>query len=171
MKKFNTLLLAIICMFGYQTSQAQLCSGVKGPNLLGAKGTFSAPFITVNPNAASCLTDGSSSFNPAGNIGNALTGCSAAVGSIIPCTDYKYTAAKDGMMPEFTYSIVKIMGDESGSNCLHSPIWKAKDHTGDNGYFMAVNGAPDKDASPLFYQIKSIPVCPGTTYEFSALGN
>ena len=33
---------------------------------------------------------------------------------------------------------------------------------------MAVNGAPNGTYSPIFYQIKSIPVCIGTTYEFSA---
>jgi len=33
---------------------------------------------------------------------------------------------------------------------------------------MAVNGAPNSTFSPIFYQIKSIPVCIDTTYEFSA---
>ena len=60
------------------------------------------------------------------------------------------------------------MGDASGSNCIHSPIWIAADHTGDQGYFLAVNGAPDITKTPIFYQIKSIPVCIGGTYEFSA---
>jgi hypothetical protein len=168
MKKFNSIVIATICMFGFQNSQAQLCTGNKGPNLLGAKGTFSAPFITVNTSAASCLSDGSNTYNPNGNIGNALAGCTAAIGDIIPCSDYGYTAASNGMQPEFTYSIMKVMGDENGSNCIHSPIWQAKDHTGDGGYFMAVNGAPNQGYSPLFYQIKTIPVCIGTTYEFSA---
>lgn len=173
MKKFNSIILAAICLFGFQTSQAQLCTGNKGPNLLGAKGTFSAPYITVNTNASSCLSDGSNTFNPAGNIGNALTGCSASIGDIIPCSDYTYvdkshTDPSGGMTPEFTYSIMKVMGDANGSNCIHAPIWKAKDHTGDGGYFLAVNGAPNSSYSPLFYQIKHIPVCIGTTYEFSA---
>ena len=74
----------------------------------------------------------------------------------------------NGMQPEFTYSILKVMGDANGSNCLHSPVWTAKDHTNDGGYFMAVNGAPTVGFSTLFYQIKTIPVCIGTTYEFSA---
>ena len=168
MKKFNTFLLAAISIFSFQTSQAQLCTGIKGPNLLGAKGTFSAPFITVNTNAASCLSNGSNTYNPSNNIGNALTGCSASIGDILPCSDYNYTASENGMMPEFTYSIMKIMGDQNGSNCLHTPTWQAKDHTGDGGYFMAVNGSPDADHPKLFYQIKTIPVCLGTTYEFSA---
>lgn len=169
MKHFNFFLFAVIAIFSYQSSQGQLCTGTKGPNLLGAKGTFSAPFITVNTNAASCLTDGSQTYNPVGNIGNALSGCTASLGDIQPCSDYNYTASANGMQPEFTYSIVKVMGDASGSNCLHSPIWQAKNHTnGDGGYFMAVNGAPKEGYSPIFYKIKKIPVCIGTTYEFSA---
>ena len=168
MKKFNTLLLAAIGMFSFQISQAQLCTGNKGPNLLGAKGTFSAPYITVNTSADACLSNGSNSYNPSGNIGNALTGCTATTGDILPCSDYNYTAQQNGMQPEFTYSIMKIMGDASGSNCLHKAIWQASDHTGDGGYFMAVNGSPDAAHPKMFYQIKTIPVCLGTTYEFSA---
>jgi hypothetical protein len=168
MKKIKTLAVAVISVCSFQLSNAQLCTGVKGPNLLGAKGTFSAPFTTANLNADPCLTSGSNSYNPTGNIANPITGCSATTGSIIPCSDYNYTAAANGMSPEFTYSLVKVMGDGSGSNCLHTPIWTAKDHTNDGGYFMAVNGAPSVGFSTLFYQIKSIPVCAGTTYEFSA---
>ena len=162
------LIMTVISVFSFQFSQAQLCNGVKGPNLLGAKGTFSAPFITVNTNAGACLSSGSNTYNPTGNVGNALTGCNATTGSIIPCSDYNYTAAASGMQPEFTYSILKVMGDASGSNCIHNPIWKGKDHTNDGGYFLAVNGAPNTSFSPLFYQIKNIPVCIGTSYEFSA---
>ena len=169
MKQFNTIIVVVIALFCFQTAQAQLCdSDHKGPNLLGAKGTFSAPYITVNTDAATCLTSGTASYNPPGNVGNALDGCSGSTADITPCSDYNYRANSNGMQAEFTYSILKVMGDENGSNCLHSPIWRAADHTGDGGYFMAVNGAPDADASPLFYQIKRIPVCPGTTYEFSA---
>ena len=168
MKQFNSLVLAVLFILSFQISQAQLCTGTKGPNLLGAKGTFSAPFITVNANAATCLTNGSNTYNPNGNIGNALTGCTATIGDVLPCSDYKYTASENGMMPEFTYSIMKVMGDQNGSNCIHTPTWQAKDHTGDGGYFMAVNGAPDQNFSKIFYQIKTIPVCLGTTYEFSA---
>src|SRR5664279_3266818 len=168
MKKFNTIIAAVISVCSFQFSQAQLCNGVKGPNLLAAKGTFSAPFITVNTNASACLTDGSNSYNPPGNVGNQLTGCTAAIGNIIPCSDYVYSSQANGMQPEFTYSILKVMGDASGSNCIHSSVWKGKDHTNDGGYFLAVNGAPNTTFSPLFYQIKNIPVCIGTTYEFSA---
>ena len=163
--------MAAIALFSFQiAAQAQLCdSNHKGPNLLGAKGTFSAPFVTVNKNASKCLTDGTYTYNVPGNIGNALQACILSPSnSISPCSDYNYTATSLGMEAEFTYSLLKVMGDENGSNCIHSPIWKAKDHTGDGGYFMAVNGAPDENSSPLFYQIKKIPVCPGTTYEFSA---
>ena len=158
-------MLAAICLFGFQFSNAQ---STDGPNLLGARGTFSAPFITVNTSADECLQSGSNSYSPVGNIGNKLEGCSSPSGSIYPCSDYNYTATTKGMEPEFTYSIMKVMGDSAGSNCIHDPIWTAKDHTGDGGYFMAVNGAPDITKSPIFYQIKSIPVCTGSTYEFSA---
>ncbi len=166
MKKVYKLIIAAISLFMYQTAGAQ-CTGVKGPNLLGAKGTFSVPFITVNSSAANCTKSGFGSFNPSGNVGNALAGCSAAPGSAIPCSDYTYTAASGGLKPEFTYSIVKTIGNNSGGNCLKGD-WRGSDHTGDGGYFMAVNGAPNSTYSSIFYQIKSIPVCIGTTYEFSA---
>lgn len=171
MKHFNTLLLAAIGLFSFQLTSAQtgtLCDGNKGPNLLGARGTFSAPYITPNASAATCLQSGSNSFNPPNNVGSQLDGCSNPSGNIFPCSDYTYTAASNGMTPEFTYSILKVMGDGSGSNCIHAPIWVAADHTGDQGYFLAVNGAPDITKTPIFYQIKSIPVCIGGTYEFSA---
>ena len=166
MKKFYATLFAVFSLCGYQYVTAQ-CTGVKGPNLLGAKGTFSTPFITVNTNAASCTSAGSGSFNPANNVGMALTGCTAAMGSSIPCSDYTYTSESGGLIPEFRYSIVKTIGNASGGNCLKSD-WRGSDHTGDGGYFMAVNGAPNTTLSPVFYQIKSISVCSGTTYEFSA---
>lgn len=168
MKQLNFILAAAIGICCFQTTQAQLCTGDKGPNLLAEKGSFSTRYITTNDASDPCTRAGTSSFNPTGNIGNALVGCSAAVGASIPCSDYNYTASSNGMMPEFTYSLVKVMGDASGSNCLHTPIWQGKDHSNDGGYFMAVNGAPSVGYSTLFYQIKSIPVCIGTTYEFSA---
>lgn len=176
MKHFNTLLLAAIGLFSFQLTLAQtgtLCDGNKGPNLLGARGTFSVPYITPNQNADPCLQSGSNSYNPLNNVGSQLDGCSNPSGNIFPCSDYTYTATSatppsQGMMPEFTYSILKVMGDASGSNCIHTPIWVAADHTGDQGYFLAVNGAPDITKTPIFYQIKSIPVCIGGTYEFSA---
>lgn len=171
MKKFNSILLAMICVLSYQLTSAQsgvLCDGNKGPNLLGARGTFSIPFIEPNTSADACLQSGSNTYNPTQNVGQKLEGCSNPSGDIIPCSDYNYTAVENGMQPEFTYSILKVIGDANGSNCIHAPIWTAKDHTGDNGYFMAVNGAPSVGFSPVFYQIKSIPVCIGNTYEFSA---
>ena len=78
-------------------------------------------------------------------MGSPLDGCSNPSGNIFPCSDYNYKATSasnptpvtgGGMPPEFTYSILKVMGDESGSNCIHSPIWIAADHTGDQGYFL-----------------------------------
>jgi hypothetical protein len=171
MKLFNTLFLAVISLFTFQSALAQtgtLCDGNKGPNLLGARGTFSIPYITANTGADACLQSGSNSYNPLNNVGSKLEGCSNPSGNIFPCSDYDYTAVSNGMQPEFTYSILKTMGDASGSNCIHAPIWQAADHTGDQGYFLAVNGSPDIIHTPIFYQIKSIPVCVGGTYEFSA---
>lgn len=165
MKKFYTLVLTVLSVCSFQITNAQ-CNGIKGPNLLGAKGTFSAPFITVNSNATTCTRAGTSTYNPTGNIGNALTGCTT-IGQSLPCSDYKYTSASGGLGPEFKYSIIKNIGDINGGNCIKGD-WKGTDHTGDGGYFMAVNGAPDTTYSKIFYQIKSIPVCIGTTYEFSA---
>lgn len=177
MKHFYTIAIAIAAIFCSQSTSAQtgtLSDGNKGPNLLGARGTFSVPYITVNKQAASCLQTGGSTYSPAGNIGNELDGCKNPSSNIFPCSDYTYTAKKNGMQPEFTYSIMKVMGNASGSNCLHDKIWTGKNHTqdqygnDDGGYFMAVNGAPDIKKSPIFYQIKSIPICSGGTYEFSA---
>lgn len=171
MKQFNTILLAVISLLSLQSAFAQtgtLCDGNKGPNLLAARGTFSIPYITPNANADACIQSGTNSYNPLENVGSKIEPCGDPSGNIFPCSDYNYTAVQNGMQPEFTYSIVKIMGDESGSNCLHSPIWIAADHTGDQGYFLAVNGRPDIDQTPIFYQIKSIPVCVNAIYEFSA---
>lgn len=161
MKNFYTVVILVLCLCAYQFSNAQV-----GPNLLGAKGTFSTPYITVNSHAASCTKSGSATYNPIGNIGNALSGCSSG-GSFLPCSDYNYVYKSGGLGPEFTYTIIKNIGDANGGNCIKGD-WRGQDHTGDGGYFMAVNGAPNNTKSPLFYQIKSIPVCIGTTYEFSA---
>ncbi|MEO8414270.1 MAG: T9SS type A sorting domain-containing protein [Ginsengibacter sp.] len=161
MKNFYTLVLTVLSVCSFQFTKAQ-----SGPNLLGAKGTFSTPFITVNSGAASCTRSGSATYNPAGNIGNALTGC-ASSGSALPCSGYTYTSASGGLIPEFRYTIIKNVGDANGGNCIKGD-WRGQDHTGDGGYFMAVNGAPNSSYSNIFYQIKSIPVCPGTKYEFSA---
>ncbi len=161
MKKFYTFFLTLTGVICFTLTNAQT-----GPNLLGAKGTFSAPFITVNSSAASCTVSGSASYNPAGNIGNALNGCSSS-GSSLPCSGYNYVYKSGGLGPEFTYTIIKNVGDANGGNCIKGD-WRGQDHTGDGGYFMAVNGAPSSSYSNIFYQIKSIPVCPGTKYEFSA---
>ena len=165
MKKIYTIIMSALTLSSYQVSTAQ-CNGVKGPNLLGAKGTFSAPFITVNTNAAACTSSGSNTFNPPGNVGNALLGCSNP-GLFLPCSDYIYTSDIGGLIPEFRYSILKSVGNANGGNCIKGD-WKGSDHTGDGGYFMAVNGAPNTAFSPIFYQMKSVPVCIGATYEFSA---
>jgi Secretion system C-terminal sorting domain len=160
MKKFYFLFVTILCL-----SIGQI-NAQNGPNLLGARGTFSAPVITPNTKASACTMSGSATYNPVGNVGNALAGCTSQ-GSFLPCSDYKYTAASNGLNPEFTYTLVKTIGDNNGGNCLKGD-WRGQDHTGDGGYFMAVNGAPNGTYSPVFYQIKAIPVCIGTTYEFSA---
>jgi len=165
MKKFYALMMTVLCLISHEISNAQ-CNGVKGPNLLGAKGTFSAPFITPNVAASACTISGSNTFNPNGNIGSALLGCSTP-GTAVPCSDYVYTAASGGLEPEFRYTIIKNIGDANGGNCIKGD-WRGKDHTGDGGYFMAVNGAPSNTLSQVFYKIKSIPVCIGATYEFSA---
>jgi hypothetical protein len=165
MKKFYTFVLTALSLISYQFSNAQ-CNGIKGPNLLGAKGTFSAPFITVNNAAAACTGSGSNTYNPNGNIGNALLGCTGT-GTAVPCSDYVYTAASGGLQPEFRYTVIKNIGDNNGGNCVKGD-WRGKDHTGDGGYFLAVNGAPDVTFSNIFYQVKAIPVCIGATYEFSA---
>lgn len=159
------LAYAVFVITGINNLHAQ-CNGIKGPNLLGAKGTFSAPFITVNNAAAGCTGVNTASYNPAGNIGNALNGCST-IGSSMPCSDYTYTAASGGLSPEARYTIINVIGNGSGGNCI-KPEWRGTDHTGDGGYFMAVNGAPNTTTSPIFYKIKTIPVCIGATYEFSA---
>ena len=161
MKKFYSILLTVLCLGIYQVTNAQ-----NGPNLLGARGTFSTPIVTPNTTAANCTKAGSATYNPPDNIGKALAGCSTP-GSFLPCSDYTYTSASGGLGPEFTYTLIKNIGDANGGNCIKGD-WRGKDHTGDGGYFMAVNGAPNGTYSSLFYQIKTIPVCIGTTYEFSA---
>lgn len=170
MKKFHFLTIALIGIFSFQLAEAQLCtSDRKGPNLLGARGTFSTPFITVNENADACLSANTQTYNPLENIGNKLEGCATSEDNISPCSDYVYTDKANGMVPEYRYTIIKTVGDATGYNCIHpTSLWKASDHTGDGGYFMAVNGAPNTSSSKIFYQIKNIPVCAGTSYEFSA---
>ena len=166
MKKFYKTVFVAVCLIGYQFANAQ-CSGIKGPNLLGAKGTFSQPYIVANTSAAFCAISGSNTYSPTDNVGNKLVSCSGNTGNSIPCSDYPYTSASGGLGAEFTYSIVRTIGNAAGGNCLKGD-WRGSDHTGDGGYFMAVNGAPNNKTNPIFYKILAIPVCIGTTYEFSA---
>lgn len=166
MKKFYSFIGVLAIAAFLQNAQAQ-CNGVKGPNLLGAKGTFSTPAVTNNTSAGACLQNGTATYSPAGNVGTALTGCTSTTGSMVPCSDYTYTSASGGLGPEGRYSLLKVIGDANGGNCIKGD-WRGWDHTGDGGYFMAVNGAPNNTVSPIFYKIKNIPVCIGATYEFSA---
>jgi len=160
MKHFYMSLLALLCM-GVTQLNAQT-----GPNLLGAKGTFSAPFVTPNNSASICTRSGLYSYAPSGNIGNALNTLSG-VGTAVPASGYNYVSKSGGLQPEFTYTLIKNIGDANGGNCIKGD-WRGQDHTGDGGWFMAVNGAPNNTKSAIFYQINSITVCPGTKYEFSA---
>ncbi len=158
-------MMATAALFTGGHAHAQ-CFGVRGPNLMAAKGTFSQPFINPNPAAAACAGSGANSYSPPGNVGNAISTCSAP-GNILPCSDYTYSAASGGLSPEGRYTLIKTIGNTSGGNCIKSD-WRGSDHTGDGGYFMLINGAPSASTSPIFYQVKSIPVCVGTTYEVSA---
>ncbi len=124
MKKFYSILLTVLCLGAYHYSDSQ-----NGPNLLGARGTFSTPIVTPNTNAASCTISGSATYNPPGNIGNALSGCSMP-GSFLPCSDYVYTSKSGGLAPEFTYTLIKNIGDANGGNCIKGD-WRGQDHTGD----------------------------------------
>lgn len=165
MKQINAFMIFCSVLFAGFQAIGQ-CSGNKGPNLLGARGTFSRPYINPNLSAAACTMAGTASYNPAENVGNPLNGCNAS-GEMLPCSGYTYTAASGGLGPEGRYSIVKTLGNSSGGNCIKGD-WRGTDHTGDGGYFMAVNGAPNNTVSPVFFEMKSVPVCVGTSYEFSA---
>lgn len=160
MKHFYMLMLASLIL-GNAEINAQT-----GPNLLGAKGTFSAPFVTPNTQASNCTGTGTKSYSPIDNIGNPLNTLTG-IGTAQPASGYDYTAVSGGLQPEFTYTLIKNIGDGNGGNCIKGD-WRGKDHTGDGGWFMAVNGAPNNTKSPIFYKITSISVCPGTKYEFSA---
>ena len=165
MKTLSALFLTAAGICFNHASSAQ-CTGTKGPNILGAKGSFSQPFISVNTAAAACIASGSNTYSPSGNAGNSLNGCTES-GVIRPCSDYTYTAASAGLGPEGRYAILKTVGNSAGGNCIKGD-WRGSDHTGDGGYYMVINGAPTPNFSKQFYQIKSIPVCQGATYEFSA---
>ncbi len=163
MKGFYTILM-IAGLFMFQKTNAQL-----GPNLLGAKGTFSSSFVTPKTYKSSenkCPVQGNYTYNPVGNIGNPLNTLSGE-GTAQPSSGYTYVYKSGGLQPEFTYTLIKNIGDANGFNCIKGD-WKGQDHTGDGGYFMAVNGAPNSTKSPIFYRINTIQVCPGTQYEFSA---
>ncbi len=142
-----------------------LIAQTTGPNLLGAKGTFSAPYVVPNTGASSCTNTGDSSFRPLDNIAKSFNQLDAG-GTPIPTSSYTYTSASGGLEPEGTYTLIKNIGDANGRNCIKGD-WRGKDHTGDGGWFMAINGATTKSKTN-FYSINAIPVCAGTQYEFSA---
>jgi len=131
--------------------------GGLGTNILGASGTFSAPYISANP-TVSCINNGSTVASPAGNLGNAVSGL----------TTYNYASTSNGLSPEGTYSFLKTLGTMATRNCIKTD-WVASDHTGDGGYAMIVNGSPNSNSfGKTFYQASSMVVCPNTLYEFSA---
>ncbi|MGB4400903.1 MAG: hypothetical protein WBJ10_16135, partial [Daejeonella sp.] len=141
------------------TNSANLvCSGTGlGSNILGAAGTFSAPYITPNP-TVSCINNNSNVASPTGNLGNRKDAQ----------TSYTYASTSGSLGPEGTYSFLKTLGTMSTRNCIKTD-WVASDHTGDGGYAMIVNGSPNSTTfGKTFYQATSIPVCPNTLYEFSA---
>ena len=101
MRKFYTIILTVISSYSYQITNAQ-CTGVKGPNLIGAKGTFSSPAITINPHASNCSESGSSTYSTVGTVGDALPGCTTAMGNSFTCSDFAYNASKGCLQPAFS---------------------------------------------------------------------
>jgi hypothetical protein len=146
MKTLSALFLTAAGICFNHAASAQ-CTGTKGPNILGAKGSFSQPFISVNT-AAACIASGSNTYSPSGNAGNSLNGCTES-GVIRPCSDYTYTAASAGLGPEGRYAILKTVGNSAGGNCIKGD-WRGSDHTGDGGYYMVINGAPTPNFSKQF---------------------
>ena len=144
------------------TNNASLlvCSGGGlGSNILGAQGTFSAPYITPNA-VVNCINDGSIPAAPLQNLGNAKPSL----------TNYTYAETSNSLGPEGRYSFLKTLGTISPTNrnCIKTD-WVASDRTGDGGYVMIVNGSPNSATfGETFYQATSIAVCPNTLYEFSA---
>ena len=139
-------------------SSLLVCSGGGlGANILGAAGTFSAPYIT--PNAVSnCINNGSTIAAPLQNLGDAKP----------VLTNYTYASTSNSLGPEGRYSFLKTLGTMATRNCIKTD-WVASDHTGDGGYAMIVNGSPNSASfGETFYQASSIEVCPNTLYEFSA---
>ncbi|MXV52755.1 hypothetical protein GS399_17415, partial [Pedobacter sp. HMF7647] len=141
-------------------STSSICQNSQlGPNLLGASGTFSQPYI-VPSTTVNCINNGSNVASPPQNLGNPHP----------ELTGYTYASASGGLGPEGTYTFLKTIGVPftSQKNCLKND-WIASDHTGDGGYFMVVNGAsPSTSVGATFYRANSIAVCPNTMYEFSA---
>jgi gliding motility-associated-like protein len=137
----------------------EVCDASKGPNILGAIGTFSMPFMMPNNSTSStCIRDGVNSYSPLNNIAEPKT----------ELTDYVYAFTTGDLVPEGRYTFLKNAGDENGPSCLH-PNYRGIDHTGDGGYFMAINGSPDVGTyGTTYFSLDSIPVCPNTNYEFSA---
>jgi gliding motility-associated-like protein len=136
----------------------QICEGAKGPNLLSSMGTFSTPYIIPNNTTSdACIRSGGVSA-PLDNIGSAKP----------TQTSYTYAKTSGGMGPEGTYTFVKTLGTGSTGNCMHGDF-RGADHTGDGGYFMAINGSPNINSyGATFFKLDSIEVCPNTDYEFSA---
>lgn len=139
-------------------NQNLVCTGGGlGNNIIGARGTFSAPFIVPNP-VSSCINDGLTTSSPLNNIGNAHS----------ELTSYTYASTSGSLGPEGTYSFLKIIGTWASRNCIKTD-WVAADHTGDGGYAMIVNGSPNvANFGRTFFQAATIAVCPNTLYEFSA---
>ena len=137
-----------------------VCSGGGlGSNILGAQGTFSAPYITPNT-VLNCINDGSTPAAPLQNLGNANPSL----------TNYTYASTSNSLGAEGRYSFLKTLGTISPTNrnCIKTD-WVASDHTGDGGYAMIVNGSPNSASfGETFYKATSIAVCPNTLYEFSA---
>ena len=121
------------------------------------RGTFSTPFI-VPSTGSNCINDGLTISSPLNNRGKAH----------LELTSYTYASKSGDLVPEGSYSFLKIIGTMSSFNCIKGD-WVAKDHTGDGGYFMVVNGSPNQVSfGKTFYQATAQPVCPYTLYEFSA---
>jgi len=139
-------------------SQTLVCSGGNlGTNVLGATGTFSTPYIAP-ATSNNCINNGATVSSPLQNLGKAHP----------ELTNYTYAKSSGSLGPEGTYSFLRIIGTMTSYNCIKGD-WVAKDHTGDGGYFMVVNGSPNEALfGKTFYQAKAQQVCPYTLYEFSA---
>lgn len=137
----------------------EICLSAKGPNILGPMGSFSVPYmIPNNGTSALCIRNGLNTFSPLNNI---------AMPKPLQTT-YVYAQSSGGLFPEGRYTFLKTVGDLTGPSCLHSRF-RVVEHTGDGGYFMAINGSPNQALfGATFFRLDSIPVCANTNYEFSA---